>query len=215
MSFFGDIGGFQQSFFTLGFLANAILLARYPAATVLEKGFKVFPESVNGESRSKIGAWIGQKRGRCRPVRAFTPLIFRRENFAILLPQDEETEGDPWAHLADWEWSWAQLGHSESDQAPQHSEDTDKSFVFRSLSCNAKEIKTQCVHRFGEYFRRRKKFWLRQQLTRDCCWWRGTTSILSQQSSGRRNVYSWSIQAGGTETSKRKAARWRRICGWD
>ena len=41
LSFLGDIGGFQQSFFTLGFLANLILLARYPAATILEKGFRI------------------------------------------------------------------------------------------------------------------------------------------------------------------------------
>ena len=41
LSFMGDIGGFSQSFFTLGFITNLILLARYPAATILEKGFQV------------------------------------------------------------------------------------------------------------------------------------------------------------------------------
>ena len=49
MSFLGDIGGFQQSFFSLGLLANAILLARYPAATILEKGFKVVSKKYDGD----------------------------------------------------------------------------------------------------------------------------------------------------------------------
>lgn len=43
MSFLGDIGGFQSSFFTLGLILNSIVLARYPAATILEQQFKVVP----------------------------------------------------------------------------------------------------------------------------------------------------------------------------
>ena len=49
MSFLGDIGGFQQSFFSLGLLANAILLARYPAATILERGFRIVSKRHDGD----------------------------------------------------------------------------------------------------------------------------------------------------------------------
>ena len=40
MQFLGDIGGFQQSTYMLGFLANFFLLSRSPAATIYETLFK-------------------------------------------------------------------------------------------------------------------------------------------------------------------------------
>ena len=53
MSFLGDIGGFQQSYWTLGYLANWLLLTKNPSATILNKFFKTPGDNISKSSRAK------------------------------------------------------------------------------------------------------------------------------------------------------------------